>query len=80
MPVSCAQSCVIGTLSWASPRGWRARKGRHRGALVGSGGWWDLRLQRGEGRASGWELHEQSSRAFEDWKVECSSGRLATER
>lgn len=40
-------------------------------------GWWDLRIQRGEGQAFGWEQHEQNSRAqiyhgcLEDrkWKV-----------
>lgn len=80
MPVSCAQARVIGTPSRASARGWRSRKGRRLGALVGSEEWWDLRLQRGEGRASGWESHEQNGRVFEDSKVECSSGTLATER
>ena len=45
--------------------------------LVCLEGWWDLRIQRGEGRAFGWEQHEQNSRAqihqgcLEDrkWKV-----------
>lgn len=61
VPRSCEESCVTGTPNRESAWSWQVRKGIM--ALECFEGWWDSRIQRGEGRALRWELHEQNSRA-----------------